>query len=218
MEGNAALIDGIGLCPQVELDGIALRYLLPESLAPGETLDASLPFEVEATGPIGGSDPKRFGITDGMLAGPAFYPRGPPPFSPLVPGLVGGEWQVEAAPPGGDTTNSDVAFYHVELTVPVEYGLATSGVTLTRVDNGDGTTTVTLTSGPLRDFAFALGPFVTETRSVEDVAIKAWVLPQHAGELSRVLDLASDQLRVMTEDVGPYPYTELDLGDAPGAS
>jgi len=209
MQANAALIDGIGLSPQVELDGIALRYLLPESLAPGETLDASLPFEVEATGPIGGSDPKRFGITDGMLAAPTFYP--------LVPRLVDGEWQVEAAPPGGDTTNSDVAFYHVELTVPVEYGLATSGVSLGNVDNGDGTTTVTLTSGPLRDFAFALGPFVTETRSVEDVAIKAWVLPQHAGELSRVLDLASDQLRVMTEDVGPYPYTELDLVDAPGA-
>src|SRR3972149_10682971 len=103
MEGNAALIDGIGLCPQVELDGVALRSRLPESLAPGEPLDASLPFEVEATGPIGGSDPKRFGITDGMLAAPTFYP--------LVPRLVDGEGQGGGAPPRGGAGHPQGGFF-----------------------------------------------------------------------------------------------------------
>ena len=209
MNAGAALINGLGQSPEVEMGGVALRYALPEPLAPGAVLDVSIPFEVEATGPIGGADPKRFGITDGMFAAPTFYP--------LVPRLVDGEWQVEPAPPGGDTTNSDIAFYHVELTVPAEYGLAASGSLISRVDNGDGTATQTMTSGPMRDFAFALGPFVTDERTVEDVTVKAWVLPAHAEDLSRVLDLATEQLRVMSRDVGPYPYSELDVVDAPGA-
>lgn len=209
MNASAALINGNAHLPKVEMGGVALRYSLSEPLAPGAALDVSIPFEVEATGPIGGGDPKRFGITDGMFAAPTFYP--------LVPRLVDGQWQVDPAPTGGDTTNSDIAFYHVDLTVPIEYGLATSGTTIRRVDNGDGTATQTVTSGPMRDFAFALGPFVTDTRTVEDITLRAWVLPEHAQDLPRVLDLTSAQLRVMSERVGRYPYTELDVVDAPGA-
>jgi hypothetical protein len=209
MSAGPALINGQASSPEVELDGVALRYPLSEPLGPGAVLDVSVPFDVEATGPIGGVDPKRFGITDGMLAAPTFYP--------LVPRLVDGAWQVEAAPPGGDTTNSDVAFYHVELTFPSEFGVASSGTTTSLVENGDGTSTQVMTTGPMRDFAFALGPFVTDYRNFEDVTVKAWVLPEHAADLSRVLDLATDQMRVMTEDVGVYPYDELDVIDAPGA-
>jgi aminopeptidase N len=69
----------------------------------------------------------------------------------------------------------------------------------------------------MRDFAFALGPFVTDSRSFEDIQVNAWVLPDHQGDMDRVLELATGQIRVMTEDVGPYPYAELDVVDAPGA-
>ncbi len=209
MRAGPALIDGLTEWPEVEMDGVALHYTLSEPLAPGSKVDVSLPFEVEATGPIGGSDPKRFGITDGMLAAPTFYP--------LIPKLIDREWPGEPAPPGGDTTNSDIAFYHVELTVPSKYTLAASGSTISQVDNGDGTITQTITTGPMRDFAFALGPFVTDSRSFNDIQVNAWVLPDHKSDLARVLDLATGQMRVMTEDVGPYPYAELDLVDAPGA-
>lgn len=209
MNAGPALINGLVQSPGVEMDGVALRYTLAQPLAPGAILDVSIPFDVDATGPIGGSDPKRFGITDGMFAAPTFYP--------LVPRIVDGEWQVEPAPPGGDTTNSDIAFYHVELTAPSDLGLASSGTTLSRIDNGDGTATQVMTTGPMRDFAFALGPFVTGTRSYQDVTIKAWVLPEHTADLPRVLDLATEQMRVLSDDVGRYPYTELDVIDAPGA-
>lgn len=209
VNAGPALINGLAQAPEVGMDGVALRYTLAEPLAPGGVLDVSIPFDVDATGPIGGADPKRFGITDRMFAAPTFYP--------LVPRLVNGEWQVEPAPPGGDTTNSDVAFYHVELTVPADLGLATSGTMISRTDNGDGTATQVMTSGPMRDFAFALGPFVMDSRNFEDVTIKAWALPEHAGDLSRALDLATEQMRVLTDDVGRYPYGELDVVDAPGA-
>lgn len=209
MRAGPALINGQVRFPEVEMDGVALHYALSEPLDPGSQLDVSLPFEVEATGPIGGSEPKRFGITNGMFAAPTFYP--------LIPRLIDREWPSAPAPPGGDTTNSDIAFYHVELTVPSSYILVTSGRTISEVDNEDGTITQTITTGPMRDFAFALGPFVSDSRSFDDIQVNAWVLPDHQGDMDRVLDLATGQMRVMTEDIGPYPYTELDVVDAPGA-
>jgi hypothetical protein len=209
MIAGPALISGKVYSPKVEMDGVALHYALAEPLEPGSKLDVSIPFQVDATGPIGGSDPKRFGITDGMFAAPTFYP--------LVPQLIDQEWPSEPAPPGGDTTNSPIAFYHVELTVPSEYTLVASGRTISEEANEDGTVTQTIATGPMRDFAFALGPFVTDSRTFNDTQVNAWLLPDHKGELGRVLDLATDQMRVMTDDVGPYPYTELDVVDAPGA-
>jgi hypothetical protein len=209
MTAGPALIDGVEETAAVELDGVALRFTLSKPLDPGSTVDVSIPFEVIASGPIGGSDPKRFGITNGMFAAPTFYP--------LVPALIDREWSLQAAPPGGDTTNSDIAFYHVELTFPSKYVLAASGRTIAQTDNGDGTTTDTIVTGPMRDFAFALGPFVIDSRDFEDIQVNAWVLPDHTSDLPRVLDLATDQMRVMSQDVGPYPYTELDVVDAPGA-
>jgi hypothetical protein len=209
MKAGPALIDGEAMTPQVELDGVALHYTLARPLDPGSGVDVSIPFQVDATGPIGGSDPKRFGITDGMFAAPTFYP--------LVPKMIDNEWHIEAAPPGGDTTNSDIAFYHVELTVPSGYSLAASGTMISQTDNGDGTTTVTVATGPMRDFAFALGPFVTDSRAFQDVTVRVWALPEHKSDLSNVLDLAVGQMQVMSNDVGPYPYNELDVVDAPGA-
>lgn len=209
MEAGAALIDGVLLEPRLELDGLALRYELPRPLATGEAIDISLPFQLEATGPIGGGIPRRFGVTEGVLFAPTFYP--------LVPRLSDGDWQVEGAPPGGDTTNSDVAFYHVELTVPEGFALVASGVEVERRVVGEDVSKVTYVSGPVRDFAFALGPFETDSRAVGEVEVRGWVLPEHAEAMKPMLEAASTQVALLGELVGPYPYVELDLVDLPGA-
>jgi aminopeptidase N len=172
-------------------------------------LDISLPFEIEAGGPIGGFDPKRFGITEDVLAAPTFYP--------LVPLRVDGAWQVETAPPGGDTTNSDTAYYQVDLTVPQELALAASGVAVGSTVNGDGTVTTRYLTGPMRDFAFALGPFQSSEAIVDGVLVRAWALPEHSQDADEMLDAATTQLGILNDLVGPYPYVELDVVDVPGA-
>ncbi len=208
MQAGPVLVKGETVVPQVTLDGLALRFRLPEPLAPGEALDLSLPFSVEASGPIGGPNPRRFGLTGGVFAAPTFYP--------MVPRLVGGQWDLVDPPPGGDTTNSEIAFYHVTLEVPANLALAASGVEIDRRERGT-TVRATYVTGPVRDFAFALGPLDLHTRQAGEVTLNAWVLPEHADEASRLLRLAQDQLVLLERLVGPYPYRELDLVDAPGA-
>jgi hypothetical protein len=209
MSAGPALVNGTLVEGQSDPGGIVLWLPLPEPAKPGDVLDISLPFDIEAGGPIGGFDPKRFGITQGVLAAPTFYP--------LVPRRVDGDWQVEDAPPGGDTTNSDTAYYQVDLTVPAGLGLAASGVAVGSTANADGTVTTRFLSGPVRDFAFVLGPLEPIEETVDGVVVRAWSLAEHAGDAEDMLDAAGRQLGFLNDLVGPYPYAELDVVDVPGA-
>jgi hypothetical protein len=209
MIAGPVLIDGRALEGDLELGATALRVRLPSPLAPGATLDGSVPFTVTIDGPMRPGNPMRMTITDDVLLAPTFYP--------LVPRLVEGEWQVIAAPPGGDTTSSDVAFYEVHLTVPAEFAVAATGTEVERSENPDATINAVYATGPVRDFAFALGPLELTERNVDGVLLRGWVLPQHADDAAMMLSAAATQVRALTQALGPYPYAELDLVDAPDA-
>jgi hypothetical protein len=209
MTAGPALVNGTMVEGRSDLGGIVVWLPLPEPAGPGQVLDVNLPFEIEAGGPIGGLDPKRFGITEGVLAAPTFYP--------LVPRRVDGDWQVETAPPGGDTTNSDTAFYQVDLTVPDDLSTAASGVAVGSRPNPDGTVTTRYLSGPMRDFAFVVGPLQPVEQTVDEVIVRAWSLAEHGEDSDEMLEAAARQLEILNDLVGPYPYPELDVVDVPGA-
>jgi hypothetical protein len=208
MIAGPALIDGQLVASEEELNGLALRMHLPHALPTRGTLDVSIPFWIEA-GQIHRESPQRFGITDGVLIAPTFYP--------LVPRLVDGEWQAEAPPLIGDRTNSDTAFYQVEITAPKNLTLIASGTEIERIESEEGTQRVVYVTGPMRDFAFALGDLEIKSRTVGDVVLQVWALSEHIDDLDKVLDAATVQFRLLSELIGPYPYAELDLVDAPGA-
>jgi hypothetical protein len=210
MEAGPVVVDGLLVEPEAEREGVGLRVPLARPLAPGEVIDLTIPFRVVTTEPVTLSSPKRFGIAQGMLMAPTFYP--------LIPRLTpSGEWQVMAAPPGGDTTNSDVAFYDVYLTVPEDLVLAATGLEIGRTPGTSGTVTVHHASGPVRDFAFALGTFVPAEAEAGEVLARAWALPEHAAEAESLAKTAARALQAYEDWIGPYPYDELDVIDAPGA-
>jgi hypothetical protein len=208
MTAGPALIDGRLIAVEEELEGLALRIQLPHALPAGGTLDVSIPFWIEA-GNIHREAPQRFGIAQGVLIAPTFYP--------LIPRLVDGEWQAETAPPVGDRTNSETAFYEVGITVPTSLNLIASGTEIEREERGAGRQRILYVSGPMRDFAFALGELEVKSREVGDVGLHLWTLPVHIGDVDKVLDAAEFQFRLLSELIGHYPYAELDLVDAPGA-
>jgi hypothetical protein len=208
-QAGPALIDGHLIAGQSELGGLAVRYDLLEMLQPGETLDMSVPFIVSIAGLIQEGNVHRFGITEGVLFAPTFYP--------LVPRLLKGDWDARTAPVGGDTTVSDVALYQVRIAASMDQTLVATGVELDRELLEDGRAATTFVSGPARDFAFALGPFITEMEQVNGVAINGWALPKHEDGLGVMVGAAAIQLELLTDLIGPYPYRELDLVDVPGA-
>jgi len=190
-----------------ELGGLALRVRLPRPLEAGRTVELFTPFRIEA-GAFSTSAPRRFGMTNGVLIAPTFYP--------LIPPLVDGEWQVEAAPPGGDTTNSATAYYQLVVRADPDLTVVTSGVELAS-SGSDGDQQLTFISGPMRDLAIAVGPLQGHARMVDGVRLQAWLLPEHEGDAKQVLDAAQAQLQLLGGLIGPYRYAELDLVDAPGA-
>jgi aminopeptidase N len=169
----------------------------------------SVPFSVTTAGLIQEGNVHRFGITEGVLFAPTFYP--------LVPRLMDGEWDARTAPIGGDTTVSDVAFYEVRISVPTDQTLVATGMEVDRESIDDERAAATFVSGPARDFAFALGPFISEMEQVNGVAVNGWALLEHEDDLRVMVEAAALQLELLGDLIGLYPYTELDLVDVPGA-
>jgi hypothetical protein len=190
-----------------EPGGVALRIVLPDAIESGEAVELRVPFRIEAE-PFDPFSPRRFGTTQGVLIAPTFYP--------LIPRLVEGEWEVASPPPAGDTTNSEVAFYQLHFTYPSDLTLVASGVEVEGRVNG-GITEATYVTGPMRDVAFALGPFRKFSREVQGVEVNSWLLEDHIPDEPIVADAAGTTLALLNDLVGPYPYKELDVVDAPGA-
>ncbi len=208
MQAGTAMIDGELTVPHPILDGKALRFELRPSLAKGESVDLSIPFSLEV-GTFHEGSPRRMGITEGILIAPTFYP--------MIPRLVDGKWDAIDAPSAGDTTSSETAFYTVRITVPEHQIVVATGVATSSTTTLDGKQRYEYLSGPVRDFAFAVGQWEKTSGTSGEVALNVWALPQHAASAQTALRAARIQVNLLSEIVGPYPYPELDLVEAPYA-
>jgi len=199
-------VAGAVVDPVLEHRGLAARLPLAQALAPGESLELEAEFVTRAE--PGLEDGARFGLTHRVLIAPTFYP--------LIPRLVDGAWQVAPPPTGGDTTNSDSAFYAWRVTAPAGLSIAASG-TVVEASEAGGTQTQVLLTGPMRDLALVVGELRVEEREVGGVLLRAHLLPRHAELAGEVLDQAGAQVETLQALVGDYPFAELDIVDAPGA-
>lgn len=192
---------------ELEVDDTVLRVPFSRPIEADESITLDVPFRVEVDSFHGGN-PRRLGITEGVLIAPTFYP--------LIPRWLGEGWEIEDPPPGGDTTNSEIALYRFSITAPAYGKLAASGIEIDRRETS-GLQQVTFVTGPMRDIAFAFGPFEETVREMGDVDLRVWTLPEHEQDVDTLLDSAAGQFQLLSELVGPYPYPELDVVDAPGA-
>ncbi len=203
---GAVTIAGQPVEPELRFNGLAARLPLAVPLAPGATIELEAAFVAQAD--PGLEDGARYGLTNGVLIAPTFYP--------LIPRLVEGEWQIEPPAAGGDTTNSDSAFYAWRITAPAGLAIAASGVVVDQSESG-GVQTQVLLTGPMRDLALIVGDLTVTTREAGGVRLNAYLLPDHADQAAAVLDQAGAQIETLQAAVGPYPFVELDIVDAPGA-
>jgi hypothetical protein len=206
---SSAEVGGMRVMPQVEHDGLLLRLPLPQALQPGERISVRISFTAHVWGPMLESHPHRSGVSEGVLVASAFYPT--------LARLADGTWQMREPAAWGDSADPDVAFFDAHITTSARLALAASGLQRAQTDNPNGTQTQRILSGPVREFTFALGPFAVSERMQGDVLLRAWMLPGHAAEAESLLKAAGRQVHLLSDLLGPYPYTELDLVDAPQA-
>ena len=190
-----------------ELSDTAMKVLLAEPLAPEAQLDILIDFRV--TVPEGNQHGYgAFNYENGIMALAGFYP--------LVPVYDDEGWNVELAPDYGDSVYSDTALYNLDLTVPEDMVVATSGSIVAETDNDDGTQTLHCVSGPMRDFNVVMSrDFVVKSSTVGQITVNSYYLPMDETAGERVLQYVGDALRAYNERFGLYPFAEFDAVETP---
>lgn len=124
-------------------------------------------------------------------------------------------WNAEIPPQSGDVTYADASFFLVEITAPRELTVVTSGNEIERSEQG-GTKTLTVASGPARDFYLAASPRYEEiTATFGETTIRSYAPDGFEKGSKYALDVAAQAIEVFNSRYAPYPYTEFDIVSTP---
>jgi len=200
-------IGGQKVAVEYEVERTALRVVMPNTLRPGESVNVRMQYDV--TIPV---DNIRgygtFNFQDGILLLSNFYP--------MVAVYEDGRWNLSLAPDYGDPVYAETSFYSVDLTVPRDLIVVTSGSTVSTHDNEDGTSTWSSLSGPMRDFMVVIGQRLeSSSLAVGFVRVNSHYFPEHKSGGEEVLEYARDCLRAYQQTFGAYPFAEFDVVEAP---
>jgi hypothetical protein len=219
MTVEKVVVNGQFIEPELEADDSALRLPLAHPLLPGEVANISLTYKtIVPRQPLFGYN--IFVYQDNTVALAGFYPA--------IAVYDDEGWDTEVPPPYGDTTYLDISLYEVQLTVPEQMVVAASGSlvdsqstverksTVDRESNNDGVKTLSVVSGPMRDFYIVMREDYQVSREIVDGVVVNSYYPPHleaGGKLA--LRYAADSLRVFNDRFGQYPYAELDIVATP---
>jgi len=199
-------LNGQQIAPQFVQDDTLMKIDLPEVLQPGETIELELAYSAEVPVKDAEEGYNQFGLHDGILTLPNFYPQ--------IPAYDDEGWNITLGPGYGDAVFSDTALYRVNITAPSDQVVATSGV----CDRaGQETATVYhCVSGPMRDFMIAMSSdYQVKADTIDGVTVNSYYREEFADEGTRGLQVVSDALQSYGERIGAYPFTELDLIGTP---
>ncbi len=136
-------------------------------------------------------------------------------FFPIIPVYNDEGWNVQNPPRNADMIFTDAAFFEVQVDAPQDLVLVASGVQVNEKDEGDRKV-VTFDAGPERDFYLAASPrFVSESQTVGGTKVTSYYPPESEEMGQLVLKTAAKALEVFSQDLGEYPYAELDLVSTP---
>ncbi len=208
---TSVLLDGQTAQSELSLTDSVLEIRFPSILEPGQTAGLDLEFVGVVPLDFGGSvTPAGYGIynlTDNVLALADWYP--------ILAVYDDQGWNLDPVSDIGDSVYSDMAFYSVALSVPSDLVVAATGVAADpQVSNGEAR--YQFSSGPARDFFIIMSPnFEMKSQDVNGTTVNSYYLPGNEYGGSTTLDVAVGSLKIYSQKFGLYPYTELDVVDAP---
>jgi hypothetical protein len=190
-----------------EAENTALKLPLTPSLQPREGLRIELDFTVQVPR-ADDEKPHLFGLSQGILSLPNFYP--------LLAVHDAAGWHLDVAPEFSDAVFSEVALYEVSVTAPLDMVVVTSGSTLDAQPNPDGAQTVYCAGGPMRDFSLMMSrEFQVASTTAHSTTVNSYYLPPDASSGQAILQHAAAALRAYSDAFGPYPFAEFDVVEAP---
>jgi hypothetical protein len=211
MEVQRAVVGNRDASFTYEAGNTALKLPLTPSLLPGEGLQIELDFTVQVPRAEDDDEPRLFGLSQGILSLPNFYP--------LLAVHEAAGWHLDMAPEFSDAVFSEVALYEVSVTAPLDMVVVTSGSAIDMQPNPDGTQTVYCAGGPMRDFSLMMSrQFQFASTTAYGTRVNSYYLPPDAYSGQAVLGHAAAALRAYSDAFGPYPFTEFDVVEAPLAN
>ncbi len=184
-------LNGATVTPRYEAQRTVVRLRFAAPLAVGAAFDIALDWEATV---------KPWRATDDTLPFPSYYP---------MLAAWTGAWRTDVTR-FPDHVFAASATYQVSITAPTGLSVASSGAVTGTSAAGDLTTTE-ITTGPIREFAFAVGTFARAESALGNIAITVF---HRTGDgldaaAQRIADHAAASLAVYNERYGQYPYRTL---------
>ena len=211
LNGGEVKVDGAVQPTSLSVEDSVLEVELGKSVAPGERVQVEMSFQGQVPQDFGGSQPVNgYGIynySDGVMALANWYP--------ILAVYDEQGWNLDPVSFIGDSVYSDMATYQVEIDLPKDQILVSTGV-VQQEDAGEARKQYVVESGPVRDFFIILSSnFESLEESVAGTRVTSYYLPGKLDGGRRALEVTSQALSAFNSQFGPYPYTELDIVDAP---
>lgn len=206
-------VAGEPVTPALQERRSVLRVPLPTPLQTGESVELTLHFESAIERGFSASYGE-YSFQRGVFTAPEWYPV----LSVYEEGH--GWWTERSTTIQGEQTYTETGLYEVLLTADEDVTIVLSGTEIETIDNGDGTLTHHVVSGPMRDsILIASRSLIPVSGEVDGITVNVyyWDVPDadtlrrneraaHAG-----LRIAIDSLATFNRVFGPYPFNEFDV-------
>lgn len=199
---NNAPVEPISLA-----DGAAIRLSLLADKSAFVTIDLAFTTQLRGQPGLDEANYTLFGWDGPILTLPGFYPT--------LAVHQGSDWVLDVPPTHADVLYNEAALYQLDLTMPRDLVVVASGVTLNVIDNANDSRTWQIVGGPLRDMTVIAGPFQAISENAAGATVTSYYLSGHEAAARQVLAHATASLRLYSDMFGLYPYTELDVVEAP---
>lgn len=127
---------------------------------------------------------------------------------PYLADNLNGKWETDPFFDDGESRSWDLADYDVTLKVPKEYQVAATGSSKRKNDK------VIIKAENVRDFAIVACNFMKkDTFTVKGIKVNSYYMDgKYSKEYRKLAKMvAKDSIKIFTEQVGKYPYDELDM-------
>ena len=184
-----------------------LTAVLPDELPAGKSIELTADFQGEIPRDFGGG----YGLynqTDGVISLSGWFP--------LLAVYDDQDWNLDPVSAIGDSVYSDAAFFEVTVTVPEDAVVIATGEQTAQEKLSTGRKQIRYLSGPARDFYLILSSdFQRVVRQAGETEINSYYLGENQQAANLAADIAADSVEIFNHYYGLYPYTELDVVEAP---
>ena len=224
-------VRAVGKDLSFKVDGVWLEVLLGSALSPGESIQVDIDFKgVVYRQPKGSTDPEKMAMEqlvqmvmgDGLHhGGYGIYSYGESVVSlalwyPILIAYADGAWDLKEASTMGDVSHFDVANVELDVVAPDHVEVVATGVRHKKSAEASGRTRHSFAAAAVRECTVQMShEYTSVSDEVDGVRVTSWYRKGFEEKGAKVLEYAKKSLEVFNKDFGPYPYTELDVAQAP---